>query len=105
LREAVELRDVRNVIPKDSGNGPNKRRIFFTSAVDGPVRLSIEATGVNAPEALGLAGTDVGIIEGHELIMTVQTGKRYDVHVTLDQPYEGPIEVMAVTQNAPGAAA
>ena len=94
-REPLSLTDVRNTIRYVDGE-PARRKIYFTPDVDGTIALVMEATGVNDSVNLRLAGADKGEVKDGLLLLNISKGDRCAVDVVLTDPYDGPIEVVAV---------
>jgi hypothetical protein len=88
----VHLINVRNRM----SNSSDRRSIFFSADDSGLVRLTVQATGVNASEKLYLTATNVGKLLQGEIVVPVIGGVRQQVDVEFDEPYDGPIEVSAV---------
>lgn len=57
----------------------------------------VQATGVNAPEGLNVTAADAGTPDSGVLTVAVKDGKRCKVTVSFDEPYDGPIELIAVS--------
>lgn len=93
--EPVLLLDVRNV--RSARNGRSGRRLYVTPDFEGHISLSVEATGVNETVMLSLIDADQGQIQNGRLVLEVSRGKRLDVTVTFSEPYDGPVEVVAVS--------
>ena len=92
----MELKDVRNVLRQDETGVTRSRLLHFTPQVDGPVKLSIVATGVNAPETLRITTADLGSVTEGGLALTTRSGERCTVRITFDEDYDGPLEITAV---------
>jgi len=90
----IDLKDVRNRIEYSQQKGIS-RRVFFSADVSGKVRLDINAVGLNSPVNLVVNSVDVGVVSGAGVIVDVSNGERYSILVSFDEPYEGPIEVLA----------
>lgn len=94
-RKTIELKDVRNRI--DIGErGASVRHLFFSSDVSGCVELTIQALGVNAPERLVPIKANFGVIKSDKIVLDVVPDERYSLRVCFDEPYDGPVEVVAV---------
>ncbi|WP_262269596.1 hypothetical protein [Microvirga yunnanensis] len=104
-REVVELRDVRNRIRRDAAGRPRSRVLHFSPEAGGSIELSVQATGVNAPEQLVLTGTDSGTLKGGAVKLEVSEGERCSVTVSFEDSYDGPIEIIAVTRETAEAGA
>lgn len=57
--------------------------------------MDIKAVGLNSPVDLVVNSVDVGVVSGAGVIVDVSNGERYSILVSFDEPYEGPIEVLA----------
>lgn len=100
VREPVQLLSVRN--RGTPGEPPGvSRRLYFTPEAEGEIRLTVQATGVNAPERLLITAADAGSLEAGELKLDVARGIRAEVTVWFDEPYEGPVELVAARAEAP----
>ena len=56
----------------------------------------VQATGVNEPEDLNVTAADAGSLVSGVLTVNVKDGERCKVTVSFDEPYDGPIELIAV---------
>lgn len=92
-RQAIALAGVRNRGADESGN---KRSLFFTVDVSCAIELSVQATGINAPELLIVTGTSAGELEKGRIVLPVKGGERQHLDIAFDEPYDGPIEISAV---------
>ena len=101
-REPLRLYDVRNRINRDASGAASLRQLHFTPDAGGPIKLVVQATGVNAPENLHIASTDRGTATAGALFLDLKPGERCTVNVSFDDPYDGPIELIAVTPNESG---
>jgi len=97
-RQPVTLRDIRNRIKTDISGFAISRELHFTSESDGLIELLVEATGIDRPENLIIKDTNKGEIEFGTVIINVNAQQRESVTVTFDEPYEGPIELIAVSR-------
>tara|TARA_R110002126_G_scaffold213048_2_gene359538 strand:+ start:637 stop:2538 length:1902 start_codon:yes stop_codon:yes gene_type:complete len=98
-REPVLLRDIRNRIRPGTSGAAVSRELHFSPVAAGTIELTVQATGVNAPENLYVASADAGTARSGSLTLEVKQGERCSVTVTFDEPYDGPIELIAVTQS------
>lgn len=91
-RQSIALTAVRNRVP----SGDDRRRsLFFTVGVSGVIELSVQATGVNAPELLIVTGTSAGGLDKGRIMLPVIGGARQQIDIEFDEPYDGPIEISA----------
>jgi len=97
-REPVVLREVRNLIRSDSSGAATSRELHFTPETSGPIELMVQATGVNAPEGLNVTAADAGTPGSGVLTVDVKDGERCKMTVSFDEPYDGPIELIAVSR-------
>ncbi len=97
-RQPVTLRDVRNRIRTDSSGAAVSREIHFTPELDGLIELRVEATGIDKPENLVVESTSKGSVDAGAIIIKANALQRESVTVTFDEPYEGPIELIAVSR-------
>lgn len=104
-RRTVELVDVRNRIVRDKGGEARSRVLYFSSGETGRLALTLQALGVNAPDKLVLTATSVGTLTHGAVNLHADSGKRYSFSVSFDEPYEGPIELIAVMAENNGAPA
>ncbi|MCD9122286.1 hypothetical protein [Cupriavidus sp. UGS-1] len=102
---AVELRDVRNRIERDMNGKARDRVLYFSPVRSGRVALTVQALGVNAPDKLMLTACGIGTLSHGTVNLHVEAGQRYSFSVSFDEPYEGPIELLAMTADARGALA
>ena len=98
-RDTIRLRDVRNLIKTGDGGLPTLRELYFTPETGGRVEIVVQATGVNVAERLRVVGTSTGETDSGVLSLDVTEGKRCSVTVSFDEPYDGPIELLAVNEN------
>jgi hypothetical protein len=97
LIKAVKLRDLRNTIPVQESGTATSRVIHFSPDATGRIQLTLQATGLNSPEVLSLKSADKGSIKNDAIDLDVVAGARYSLTVSLKDPYDGPIEVAAVS--------
>ncbi len=95
-RDTIRLRDVRNRIRTEDDGIPVSRELYFTPATGGPIEIAVQATGVNVADRLRVVGADRGISASGVLSLDVTGGERCSVTVMFDEPYDGPIELLAV---------
>jgi hypothetical protein len=89
----IELDGVRNVLtPAESGW---HRRLFFTPEQSGAACLMLQATGLDHPERLRIAASDLGTAGDGALYLDLTAGERVAVSVKLAEAYEGPVELSA----------
>jgi hypothetical protein len=94
-RARVVLSDVRNRIVLDSQGIPMERTLYFSSPVAGLIELTLQATGVNTPEKLHTVKVSGGSIKNDKILLDVEEGERNSIVVAFDEPYDGPIELIA----------
>ena len=97
-REPVVLREVRNRIRSDRSGAAISRELNFTPESAGTIEMMIQATGVNAPEKLSVTAADRGNPFSGVLAVEVEHGERCRMIVTFSEPYDGPIELVAVSR-------
>lgn len=99
-RRRIHLEDVRNKIVADDISHSGSRELYFTATTSGRIELGVQALGVNDPELLVIvdARVDTHPIkpENGVVILDVEAEKRQKLTIRLNEPYEGPIEVVAV---------
>ena len=78
---------------------PTLRELYFTPATGGRIEIAVRATGVNVPERLHVIEADTGETDSGVLSLDVTEGQRCSVTVSFDEPYEGPIELLAVNND------
>ncbi|RKQ52889.1 hypothetical protein C8E02_3358 [Vogesella indigofera] len=101
-RKHVYLKDVRNKVLADGTSEYGKRELYFTSETSGQVELGVQALGVNNPEPLVIKDAYPHKPKNGVVLLSVEAGKRQKLTIQLDEPYEGPIEVIAVQVEAAG---
>lgn len=74
----------------------NARTIYFTPAIGGVAKVTLEAAGINDNEKLIVVKTDQGQLVNGELLLRLEEGKRTSVRVELSEKYDGPVEMSAV---------
>jgi hypothetical protein len=94
VSEPIDLEKERNQIP-DPWN-KRRRRLFFTSPVNGVVNLSVEASGLSNNEQLVISSANVGSVIGGKVVLTCKRGERVSVELEFLEEYIGPIELNAV---------
>jgi hypothetical protein len=99
--EAIELHDVRNVLRRDEAGAARHRVLYFTPAEGGPLRLTIQATGINASETLHIAAVDIGDMIQGGIAITATAGERLTMVVTFSEAYDGPVEIAALNIESP----
>ena len=95
-RDTIRLRDVRNRIRTGDDGLPVSRELYFTPGTGGSIEIAVQATGVNVAERLRVVGADSGETGSGVLSLDVTEGERCSVTVSFDEPYDGPIELLAV---------
>ena len=95
-RDTIRLGDVRNRIRKGDDGMPVSRELYFTPDTAGLIEIAVQATGVNVAERLRVVGADRGVSGSGVLSLDVAAGERCSVTVSFDEPYDGPIELLAV---------
>ena len=96
-RETIVLRDVRNRIRIGGDGSAVSRELHFTPGTGGRIEVVVQATGVNAADNLHVVEADRGETGSGVLSLDVVEGERCSVTVSFDEPYDGPIELLAVT--------
>ncbi|MCP9902360.1 hypothetical protein KBZ12_17470 [Cyanobium sp. Cruz CV13-4-11] len=97
----VVLRDVRNRIPPSASTTGKSRELLFSPEEAGLIQIILQATGVNAPDSLYVVKTDKGRTSSGKLIIEARANERCKATVELDEPYNGPIELVAVSDAEP----
>ena len=95
-RETIVLRDVRNRIRKGDDGSPVSRELHFTPETGGHIEVAVRATGVNTAESLSVVEADGGVAGSGVLSLDVVARERCSITVLFDEPYDGPIELVAV---------
>jgi hypothetical protein len=90
----IDLERERNLLP-DAAN-LKRRRLIFTSPVDGEVNLRVDASGLSTPDRLTVSSTKVGAIKNGEVIVSCKKGERLTIDVEFEVPYGGPIELTGI---------
>ena len=78
---------------------PTLRELYFTPETGGRIEIAVQATGVNVAERLRVVGTSTGETDSGVVSLDVTEGERCSVTVSFDEPYDGPIELLAVNEN------
>ncbi len=99
-RETVALRDVRNRIRTGDDGTPVSRQLHFTPGTGGRIDVTVLATGVNDAEELRIVETNKGVTRSGAVSIDVVEKERCSVIVSFDEPYGGPIELLAVNSAA-----
>ena len=99
-RETIVLRDVRNRIRPGDNGAPAFRELHFTPETGGRIEITVQATGVNVVERLRIVEADRGEAGSGALFLDVTSEERCSVTVSFDEPYDGPIELLAITSEA-----
>ena len=94
-RETIVLRDVRNRIRAGADGTPISRELHFTPGAGGQIEVAVQATGVNVADNLRVVASDCGDAGSGVLSLDVVEGERCSVTVSFDEPYGGPIELLA----------
>lgn len=92
--QPIDLQRERKLLP-DAAN-LKRRRLIFTSPVEGNVNVSVEASGLSVPDRLQISTATVGRISNGDLVMPCRKGERITVDVEFHVPYGGPIELSAI---------
>ena len=85
----ITLNHPRTMIP--DGKDSKYRLIFFTPEQSGRANLMISSPGISNPELLNLSG------KAKSIDITCNAGERFSVEIEFAEPYDGPIEVTALT--------
>lgn len=99
-RVVLELFDQRNKLPDTSDL--TRRTLFFTPAESGTASISINVPGMALAERLPLAGASRGQVSHGRLIVEVSANHRETVDVVFSEPYEGPIDIVALIDEKGG---
>ncbi|RMH21919.1 MAG: hypothetical protein D6698_02060 [Gammaproteobacteria bacterium] len=97
-RQPVALGDVRNLLRTDNAGAAISREIHFTPESDGLIEIRVEATGIDTPENLVVKSTSKGMVDSGAIIIEANARQRETVTITFDEPYEGPIELIAASR-------
>lgn len=100
-RKPVALLDTRNLIRLDESGKATYRELHFTPQAAGLIDVTVQATGVNVPEGLYVRHADVGTPNSGTLTLSVKKDERFKVTVSFDEPYDGPIELRAISRADP----
>lgn len=96
---SVALLDPRNVL--DASGGEHERTIFFTPAESGYADLRVFASGIESSDQLKIDRSDIGDPRPEGLRILLEEGKRTKIKVSFDEPYTGPIELVATSATSP----
>lgn len=92
----INLKDVRNRIVANGTLSSASRTLYFTAPTSGQIELSVQALGVNDPEPLVIVNAYPFEPVNGAVILDVEAEKRQELTVHFDEPYGGPIEIIAV---------
>ena len=84
------------VFVKNDDGSPVSRELHFTPGTGGRIEVAVQATGVNIAETLSVVAADGGVADSGVLSLDVIEGERCSVTVSFEEPYGGPIELLAV---------
>jgi hypothetical protein len=87
LRKLLNIRAVMN--------SSNTRKISFTPAVTGQVRLLFLGAGADTDHKINIIKATEGSIKGGCIIMNVEAGQRINLDVELEKNFDGSIKVSA----------
>ena len=104
-RDTIVLRNIRNRIRTGDDGTPISRELHFTPGAGGRIEVAVQATGVNVADNLRVVASDSGDTGSGVLSLDVVEGERCSVIVSFDEPYDGPIELLAVNGVAAEASA
>lgn len=93
VAEPIDLQKERNLLP-DPGN-LKRRKLIFTSPIDGEVSVSVEASGLSTPERLAIDSAKTGSVKAGDVVLICKKGERVTIDVELETAYAGPIELNA----------
>lgn len=91
----VPLDQVRSRIPH--GADERSRTIYFTPGVGGNAELTVAASGLSEDVALSLTAVSGGRVVNGRVQMALLKGQRTAIDITFDEPFSGPIELVART--------
>jgi hypothetical protein len=79
------------------GNGGDRRErtILFTAGSSGIADLQVLASGIESSAALKIVSADAGELRPHAIRISLNEGERTKLSVTFDEPYDGPIDLVA----------
>lgn len=97
--QSVALLEPRNTL--DARQGEQERTIFFTPAESGYADLQIFASGIESSEKLKVIHSDIGEVRPEAIRILLEEGKRTKIKVSFDEPYSGPIELIATSATSP----
>lgn len=89
----IEIQDVRNF---QGSTDSRKREVFFTVGETGRLELTIDASGIAAPDKLQVVKTNIGQVNDGKIVVDVISGQRNQLKIEFSENYSGPIEVMGV---------
>lgn len=98
----ASLVEVRNTIQRDGSGAARGRVLYFTPEDDGPIRIALEATGIDSPERLHVTKADRGQLHDGAVLLDVVARTRYRLQIQLSVDYAGPIDVVAVSATREG---
>ncbi|WP_129590604.1 hypothetical protein [Stutzerimonas stutzeri] len=98
-RRPIELKNVRNHLGTSSLSKGRSRTIYFSSDTSGAIEVSIFALGLNSPDALNIINSSRGLAKNGKVTLEIMDADRQELTVLFNEPYEGPIEIIASKKN------
>jgi hypothetical protein len=95
----IALEDTRNSVVPGADN--RKRQLFLTPLESGDIRVSLRIFGLNESTELPVTGATTGKVDSGSVVLhAVHKGNRMSFDVELDEPYAGPIEITAFSDDS-----
>lgn len=76
-----------------------KRKIFFTSNIDGIVRLKFSASGIYSSENIAVKTVSKGSISDGDVIIHANKNERIEISLAFENEYSGPIEILSFKED------
>lgn len=92
-RSSMDDLNERNIL--SDHHNKKARRIFFNSAINGQLKISIYAAGLSTTEKLSIVTTDMGKIINSDIYLDCKKNSRNQINLEFETEYIGPIELRA----------
>ncbi|MBT5378970.1 MAG: hypothetical protein HOL08_07945 [Opitutae bacterium] len=93
----IELGGIRNTMSSD-GN-PRKRIVYLTPQEGCEALITVWASGINSSEELQIVKATGADVSSGKMLTKFQENDRIAIEVEFSEPYSGPIELSAVSEN------
>ena len=78
-------------------DNPARRTVWFTPSETGKITLQIRRFGMASSPELPVEDSSIGVIVAGCVTLDVTAGQRLKASLTMATPYDGPIEIAAMT--------